>query len=197
MKCRNSIFEGSDRNGFHHAGFDAALAECCSAEVFRCKSAAVEQGPALLPMRFGLRRLRRLRNQHEILDQARAYGLRHDNEKVDVVRADDKDRGRKEGVGVGEDAPNGGPILAVDLNVAITRAGLFKLSFVLPEGLEVEAISGAALGGWTEASEAGMRVITLQLNGRTIGEQNFALTFTGAAPAAQKAWMVPIAASSR
>jgi len=82
-------------------------------------------------------------------------------------------------------------VLAVDLNVAITRAGLFKLSFALPEGLEVEAISGAALGGWTEASEAGTRVITLQLNGRTIGEQNFALTFTGSAPAAQKAWTVP------
>ncbi|MEI8309951.1 MAG: hypothetical protein WCH98_04265 [Verrucomicrobiota bacterium] len=82
-------------------------------------------------------------------------------------------------------------VMAVDLNVAITRAGLFKLSFVLPEALEVEAISGAALSQWTEASEGGKRIITLQLNGRTIGDQNFALTLVGAAPAAQESWPVP------
>jgi len=82
-------------------------------------------------------------------------------------------------------------VVAVDLNVAITRAGLFKLSFVLPEGLEVEAISGAALSQWTEAKEDGKRIITLQLNGRTIGDQNFALSLVGAAPAAQESWAVP------
>ena len=82
-------------------------------------------------------------------------------------------------------------VVAVDLNVAITRAGLFKLSFVLPEGLEVEAISGAALSQWTEAKEEGKRVITMQLNGRTIGDQNFALSLVGAAPAAQGSWAVP------
>jgi hypothetical protein len=82
-------------------------------------------------------------------------------------------------------------VMAVDLNAAITRSGLFKLSFVLPEGLEVEAISGAALSQWTEANEDGKRVITLQLNGRTIGNQSFALTLVGAAPAAQDSWTVP------
>ena len=82
-------------------------------------------------------------------------------------------------------------VLAADLNVAITRAGLFKLSFVLPDGLEVEALSGAALSQWTEASEDGKRIITLQLNGRTIGDQSFALTLVGAAPAAQDSWTVP------
>lgn len=82
-------------------------------------------------------------------------------------------------------------VVAVDLNVAITRAGLFKLSFVLPQGLEVEAISGAALSQWTEASEDGKRVITMQLNGRTVGDQNFALTLVGAAPIAQDSWEVP------
>ena len=82
-------------------------------------------------------------------------------------------------------------VVAVDLNIAITRAGLFKLSFVLPEGLEVEAISGAALSQWTEAKEDGKRVITLQLNGRTLGDQNFAITLVGTAPAAQESWAVP------
>ncbi|CAN5578518.1 hypothetical protein BH09VER1_BH09VER1_32070 [soil metagenome] len=82
-------------------------------------------------------------------------------------------------------------VLAVDLNVAITRAGLFKLSFPLPAGLEVEAISGGALSQWTEAREGDQRVITMQLNGRTLGDQRFALTLVGAAPAAQEAWPVP------
>ncbi len=82
-------------------------------------------------------------------------------------------------------------VLAVDLNVAITRVGLFKLSFVLPEGLGVEALSGPALSHWTEATEDGQRVVALHLNGRTIGDQAFALTLAGPAPAPQAAWSVP------
>jgi len=82
-------------------------------------------------------------------------------------------------------------VMAVDLRVTITRVGLFQLSFVLPPNLEVEALSGAALSQWTEASEGGGRLITLHLAGRTIGEQTFALTLTGAAPHAQAAWPVP------
>jgi hypothetical protein len=82
-------------------------------------------------------------------------------------------------------------VLAVDLTVEITRAGIFKLSFALPEGLEVEALSGAELSQWTEADEGGKRVITMHLNGRTIGTQTFALTLAGAAPHAQAEWTVP------
>ena len=82
-------------------------------------------------------------------------------------------------------------VMAVDLHVAITRVGLFQLSFPLPEGLEVEALSGAALSHWTEAPEGSQRIVTLHLTGRTIGEQNFALTLAGAAPHAQQAWPVP------
>jgi len=82
-------------------------------------------------------------------------------------------------------------VLAADLNVSITRVGLFKLGFALPEGLEVEALSGPALSHWTEATEGGKRIVTLHLNGRTIGEQTFALTLAGPAPAAQASWTVP------
>lgn len=82
-------------------------------------------------------------------------------------------------------------VAAVDLTVAITRVGLFKLSFPLPVGLEVEALSGPALNHWTEATENGQRIITLHLNGRTLGEQHFNLTLAGAAPRAQDAWPVP------
>ncbi|HEY4247750.1 MAG TPA: hypothetical protein VGM64_12900 [Lacunisphaera sp.] len=82
-------------------------------------------------------------------------------------------------------------VMAVDLNVAITRVGLFKLSFALPEGLEIEALSGSALSQWTEAQEGNARIVTMHLNGRTIGEQTFALSLAGAAPHAQTAWPVP------
>lgn len=90
-------------------------------------------------------------------------------------------------------------LLAVDLRVAITRVGIFKLSFALPDGLEVEALSGAALSQWTEAQEArstgsgqdAARIVTLHLNGRTMGEHTFNLTLAGAAPRAQEAWPFP------
>jgi hypothetical protein len=82
-------------------------------------------------------------------------------------------------------------VMSVDLRLAITRVGLFKLSFVLPDGLEVEAASGEALSQWTEAQEGAQRIVTLHLNGRTIGEHAFNLTFAGAAPRAQDAWSFP------
>ncbi|HEY4990315.1 MAG TPA: hypothetical protein VII09_10935, partial [Opitutaceae bacterium] len=82
-------------------------------------------------------------------------------------------------------------VMAVDLSVSIARAGLFKLSFSLPDGLEIEALSGSALSQWTEASEGGRRIVTMHLNGRTLGEKTFALTLAGPAPHAQDAWAVP------
>jgi hypothetical protein len=82
-------------------------------------------------------------------------------------------------------------VMAADLVVTITRGGLFKLSFALPETLEVEALSGPALNHWTEAREGTARIVTLHLNGRTLGEQKFTLTLAGAAPRAQDAWSVP------
>ncbi|HEU5078017.1 MAG TPA: hypothetical protein VFT72_02320 [Opitutaceae bacterium] len=81
-------------------------------------------------------------------------------------------------------------LIADELNVAITRVGLFKLSFVLPEGLEIDALTGSALSQWTESSEGGKRWITLHLNGRTLGEQSLALTLSGAAPRGSS-WSVP------
>ena len=41
----------------------------------------------------------------EVLDQAGAHGLRHHDQQIDVVRADDQDRSREEGVSVGQHAP--------------------------------------------------------------------------------------------
>lgn len=52
-------------------------------------------------------------------------------------------------------------MLAVNATVAITRAGIFDLSFVLPPTLDVESISGVALSHWTELKTPEGRVITL------------------------------------
>jgi hypothetical protein len=82
-------------------------------------------------------------------------------------------------------------VLAADLKVAITRVGLFQLSFTVPRGLEVEAVSGTALAHWAEAEIGGEHVVVMHLSGRTIGEQAFAITLNGPAPAPGKPWAIP------
>ncbi len=74
-------------------------------------------------------------------------------------------------------------VLAVDLTAAITRTGVFRLSFPLPEGFEVESLSGPALNHWIEVREEGSPIVVMNLNGKTIGTQNFSLVLTGATPA--------------
>ncbi len=82
-------------------------------------------------------------------------------------------------------------VLAVSATVDITRAGIFKLSFALPAGLDVESISGDALSHWTELKSDAGRVITLHLKGRTEGRKTFALSLAGAGLKASRGWVVP------
>lgn len=82
-------------------------------------------------------------------------------------------------------------VLAVNFAAAISRAGLFQLSFPLPDGLEVESLTGPALHHWAELSEDGNRQIVLHLNGKTIGTQSFALSLSGTAPADLAEWEIP------
>lgn len=82
-------------------------------------------------------------------------------------------------------------VLAANFAVEITRAGLFQLSFVLPEGLEVESLTGDAPHHWAELSEQGQRRIMLHLNGKTLGTHNFALTLSGSTPVDVTSWTVP------
>jgi len=83
-------------------------------------------------------------------------------------------------------------VLGIDLLAEITRAGLFQLSFPLPEGLEVESLTGDALHHWAELTEGEQRRIVLHLNGKTLGSQGFALTLTGPAPADEGgSWELP------
>lgn len=83
-------------------------------------------------------------------------------------------------------------VLGVKVEVEITRAGVFQLSFPLPDGLEVESLSGPALNHWSELTEGGERIVTLHLNGKTLGKQQFALSLAGVSPSASaEGWPVP------
>lgn len=82
-------------------------------------------------------------------------------------------------------------VLAVDLTVEITRAGLFQLGFDLPDGLEIESLSGSALRTWSEVGDDASRSVVLYLNGRTLGTQTFSLTLAGTTPTGEEDWTVP------
>lgn len=82
-------------------------------------------------------------------------------------------------------------VLAGNFAVEISRAGLFQLSFPLPDGLEVESLSGPALHHWAERTEEGKRTIVLHLNGRTIGTHAFSVALSGTAPTDVAQWQIP------
>ena len=82
-------------------------------------------------------------------------------------------------------------VLASTADVTIKRAGIFKLSFIMPSGFDVESISGAALSQWTELKTDAGRIITLNLNGKTDGEQEFILSLSGPGVKQTNAWTVP------
>ncbi len=82
-------------------------------------------------------------------------------------------------------------VLAANATVDITKAGIFRLSFVLPAGMDVESVSGAALSHWTESKTDAGHVITLNLRGKTEGRQQFAVSLTGPGVKATNGWTVP------
>lgn len=82
-------------------------------------------------------------------------------------------------------------VLAADLTVRITRAGVFRLAVELPPGLEVESATSPALRNWAEVEDQGKRILMLHLQGKTIGVQTIALSLSSTAPGAQKSWSVP------
>lgn len=83
-------------------------------------------------------------------------------------------------------------ILAAELTATITRAGVFRLSFPLPKGFEVESLTGNALNHWVEVVEEGQAMVVINLNGKTIGQHVFSLVLAGTTPAMPIAkWEVP------
>ncbi len=83
-------------------------------------------------------------------------------------------------------------VLAAELAVEITRAGIFRLSFPLPSGYEVESLRGDALNHWTEVGEAPQRMVVMHLNGKTMGSQKFSFVLNAASPKLEaESWQVP------
>jgi len=93
----------------------------------------------------------------------------------------------QETLSLGEDRT----VLAATVGLAVTRAGIFRISFVLPAGLDVESISGAALSHWTELRAAEGRIITLHLKGKTEGQQQFSVSLAGPGTKATTNFAVP------
>jgi hypothetical protein len=82
-------------------------------------------------------------------------------------------------------------VLASSITADITRAGIFRLSFLMPAGFDVESISGPALSHWTESKSDEGRIITLHLKGKTEGQQQFAISLAGSGVKATNDWQVP------
>ncbi|MCX8107303.1 MAG: hypothetical protein N3G20_00710, partial [Verrucomicrobiae bacterium] len=82
-------------------------------------------------------------------------------------------------------------VLAATLETQITRAGIFKLSFALPEGMDVESISSQAMSHWTEIRSDSGGIVTLHLKSRTEGKHTFAITLVGPGVRSATNWVVP------
>ena len=93
----------------------------------------------------------------------------------------------QETLSLGEDRT----VLAANLSVVVTRAGIFRLSFLLPAGLDVESISGAALSHWTDLKATVGRIIPMHLKGKTEGQQQFSVSLAGPGTKATNNFAVP------
>ncbi len=111
-------------------------------------------------------------NKQAVLHRVYRYGAEGGELAVRVAPVDSEVRVvSKQVLSLGDERV----VLGVNFAAEISRAGLFQLSFPLPDGLEVESLTGAALHHWAELSEGDQRQIILHLNGKTIGTQSFSL----------------------
>ncbi|MDG1893221.1 MAG: LysM peptidoglycan-binding domain-containing protein [Verrucomicrobiota bacterium] len=82
-------------------------------------------------------------------------------------------------------------VLGVECQVDISRAGVFRLRFPLPDDMDVESVSGSALSHWTEMTRDETRYITLHFHDKTIGRTDIQLSLAGPGPVAGGRWEVP------
>ena len=93
----------------------------------------------------------------------------------------------EETLSLGEDRT----LLATQVKASVSRAGIFRLSFVLPAGFEMESVSGPMLSHWTELKVDTNRIVTLHLKGKTEGDAPFNITLIGPGSKAGLGWVVP------
>lgn len=94
----------------------------------------------------------------------------------------------RESLSLGEDRI----LLAAELQVSVTRAGVFQLSFPLPDTMEVETLTGDSLSHWNESDdENGTRLVTLHLKDKLMGTHSFEATLVGPGARPGKQWPAP------
>ena len=95
----------------------------------------------------------------------------------------------KQTVSLGEDRI----LIALELQAEINRTGVFKLSLPIPEGYDVESVSGQQLSHWNQATApTGERTLQLHLNGKTMGTAAFNLSLSGPGLAERSSYLPPI-----
>ncbi len=83
-------------------------------------------------------------------------------------------------------------LLAADLVVDIMKAGIFRLSFPLPEEFEVDSINGRAVNHWSEVEADGKKTVVMNLKGKTLGREEFSVVLTRASGLLPtNDWIVP------
>ncbi len=82
-------------------------------------------------------------------------------------------------------------VLAANLSIAIHRAGIFKVSFPMPTGFDVDSISGSAISHWTESKIETNRIITVHFKTQTEGTHSMAITLAGPGVRQTTNWLAP------
>lgn len=82
-------------------------------------------------------------------------------------------------------------VLSAVIVADIRRAPVFRLSFPLPEGWEIETASGEDLAHWLETGEGASRRVVLALKERTVGEHTFTVSLSAPGVSSAKDWEVP------
>lgn len=84
-------------------------------------------------------------------------------------------------------------LIALELQAQINRTGVFKFSLPIPEGYDVETVSGNHLSHWNQTTDDdGKRLLQLHLNGKTIGQASFNLSLSGPGLAQRASYVPPI-----
>jgi hypothetical protein len=118
-----------------------------------------------------------LREEVEVLHRAYRYGTDDAEARLRMVPVAPEIRvATEEVLSLGAERT----LLKVDATVDITRAGIFQFSFALPEGFEVESLSGESLSHWNENGEDADQVVTVHLKGQTLGAKKFSLVLARA-----------------
>ena len=93
----------------------------------------------------------------------------------------------QERLSIGEDRT----LLATSILANVSRAGVFQLSFALPEAMNIDSVSGDRLSHWTEAAADDAKVITLHLREKHQGELRFDVTLSGPGIPLEETWTAP------